>query len=233
MLNLFFNYPAFLGEKGKQKTVEFLKHYADRSLAENYIALRTLWDQQDRAELYTDAYKDQATTAWIHQSRDTGGPFLDRLLKLQFDDWLQDYALLRQDKNTMAHSLELRLPFLDHRLIEFAFRLPTNWKVRGLKDKFIEREVARAFLPPENVKRSKNPFYLPIEFFYDRPELEELIRITLDEERVRKRGYFKPEAVRHLLNKMESREFVYVKQVLSLVILELWHMIFIDKQQLW
>ncbi|MCH8124284.1 MAG: asparagine synthase (glutamine-hydrolyzing) [Bacteroidetes bacterium] len=233
VLNKLFNYPASLGRKGKQKTVDFLYHYHDRSLSENYVALRSLWDAEDRAAIYTKTYGDKQSDEWIHQSKEFEGPFLDRLLKLQFDDWLQDNTLLRQDKNTMAHSLELRLPFLDHRLIEFAFRLPSKWKLRGLTDKVIEREVARKFLPPENVKRPKNPFYLPIEFFYEHPTIDELIKMTLDEERVRKRGYFKPEAVRRLREQMQTGEFVYVKQVLSLVILELWHMLFIDREQLW
>ena len=57
--------------------------------------------------------------------------------------------------------------------------------------------------------------------------------MTLDEDRVRRRGYFKPEAVRFLRERMEAREFIYLKQVLSLVILELWHMIFIDRERLW
>lgn len=233
LLNTLFNYPAYLGQKGKQKTVDYLRSYPDRSLAENYISLRSLWDQGDRTAVYTDTYQHLSAASWVHESREAEGPFLDRLLKLQFDDWLQDYALLRQDKNTMAHSLELRLPFLDHRLIEFAFQLPAGWKVRGLTDKFIEREVARNLLPPENAKRNKNPFYLPIEFFYEHPELDELLNLTLDEERIKRRGYFKPEAVRFLRGKMEAREFIYLKQVLSLVILELWHMLFIDNEKLW
>lgn len=233
LLNKLFVYPAFLGEKGKKRTVSYLSEYRRRTLAENYVALRTLWDEGDRFALYADDKKHLVSQDWIHQSHDNGGPFLDRLLKLQFDDWLQDFALMRQDKNSMAHSLELRLPFLDHRLIEFAFRLPGNMKVRGLKDKYIERMAAKDYLPPENTRRSKNPFYLPIEYFYGHKGLDELMNFTLDDERIRKRGYFDPERVRFLRDRVGSGEFLYVKQIMSMVILELWHTIFIDRQQLW
>jgi asparagine synthase (glutamine-hydrolysing) len=164
--------------------------------------------------------------------RDTSGPFLDQLLKLQFDEWLQDWALIRQDKNTMAHSLEYRLPFLDHRLIEPAFRMPPHLKVRGNEDKWIGRKLAdEAFAKmPRNKPghRPKIPFFLPLDFFFEHPEFKALVADTLSETQLRKRGYFDPARVRWLIGKMETREFVYLKQVMSLVILELWHRVFVD-----
>jgi asparagine synthase (glutamine-hydrolysing) len=233
LLDRFFVYPAHLGTRGKAKTVEYLRQYAARSLNQNYVALRALFDRSERQALYGGSLKELASDAWQGGPEPPAGPFLDRLLSLQFDDWLQDNLLLRQDKNTMAHSLELRAPFLDHRLIELAFRMPPHLKIRGLVDKYVERELARKLLPPENVRRSKNPFYFPLEDFRTRPELQELIQMTLDPERVRRRGYFDPSAVSRLVGLMETGEFLYLKQVLSLVILELWHMVFIDNQRMW
>jgi asparagine synthase (glutamine-hydrolysing) len=233
LLDKLFVYPAYLGERGKAKTVDYLRHYYDRDLAQSYVSLKALWDLDERRRLYSDAFRQQAGAAWLHHSRMESGGFLERLLQLQYEDWLQDNLLLRQDKNTMAHSLELRCPFLDHRMIEQAFRMPSRAKVRGLRDKWIERELGRKWLPPENVRRSKNPFYLPLEYFHEQPRIRELIRMTLDRERVERRGYFDPGFVGWLVEQMETGEFLHLKQVLSLVILELWHMIFIDKQRLW
>src|SRR5262249_10417895 len=169
LLDRFFVYPAYLGERRKAKTVDYLRGYYDRDLAQNYVTLRALFDPEERARLYAPALGAQVGWHWLHRP-DGGGPFLDRLLRLQYDDWLQDNLLLRQDKNTMAFSLELRCPFLDHRLIEQAFRLPTRDKVRGLRDKWIERELGRKWLPAANVRRSKNPFYLPLESFHQHSE---------------------------------------------------------------
>jgi asparagine synthase (glutamine-hydrolysing) len=233
-LDKFFDYPAYLGERGKAKLVDYVRRYHDRNLAENYVALRALWDLKERQGIYSREYRQYAREDWIQPPRDTQGPFLDRLLKLQFDDWLQDNLLPRQDKNTMAHSLEMRVPFLDHRLIELAFEMPPHLKVNKLTDKFVEREIAKKLLPKGNVKRNKNPFYFPMEFFFDNPQIRELIHMTLDPGRVRRRGYFDPLAVNFLIDQMnKTHEFLYVKQVMSLVILELWHMIFIDKEKLW
>ena len=233
LLDKLFVYPAFLGDRGKAKTAEYLRRYPDRDLAQNYAALKVLWDSDERRALYSDDFRGHLGEEWLKRSRSSEGTFLARLLALQYDDWLQDNLLLRQDKNTMAHSLELRCPFLDHRLIEQAFRWPDRTKVRGLRDKWVERELGRRWLPPENVGRSKVPFYLPLEVFWQRPQLRELMRMTLDPEQVRRRGYFDPRYVSWLVEQMQSGEFLYLKQVLSLVILELWHLVFIDKQRLW
>ena len=83
------------------------------------------------------------------------------------------------------------------------------------------------------MRRSKNPFYLPLEYFHKRFEIRDLIRLTLDPARVRRRGWFDPEVVAWLVAQMASGEFLYLKQVLSLVILELWCMVFLEKQRLW
>lgn len=228
LLDRLFEFPAALGERGKERLVDFLGHYRTRDLFANAMALRTLWGAADRAALYADGFRDRLTDAWIPPVRDGGDPFLDRLLKLQWDEWLQDWCIIRQDKNTMAHSLEYRLPFLDHNLIELLFRLPPRLKARGMRDKIIERRLAARLLPPAVVNRPKNPFFLPMEFFFEHPAIGRLIDLTLDPERVRRRGYFRPEAVAALRARMGTREFVTLKQVMSLVILELWHMVFID-----
>ena len=233
LLDKLFVYPAYLGERGKAKTVDYLRGYHDRDLAENYVCLRALWDADERSRLYAPGFQRERNEAWLHHSRMQEGPFLNRLLQLQFEDWLQDNLLLRQDKNTMAHSLELRCPFLDHRVIEQAFAMPARLKIRGLRDKWIERELGRRWLPAENVRRSKNPFYLPLEYFHGHSRIRELIRLTLDPARVARRGYFDPGFVGWLVEQMDAGEFLYLKQVLSLVILELWHMVFIDKERLW
>jgi asparagine synthase (glutamine-hydrolysing) len=230
LLDKFFIYPAYLGKSGKAKTVDFLRQYYDRNLHENYITLKALWDLDERRSIYSKGFSQLATSSWIRPPRQTSGPFLDRLLALQYEDWLQDNVLHRQEKSNMAHSLELRSPFLDHRLIEQAFRMPPNLKVRGLKDKFIERQLGHKLLPAENAKRSKNPFYFPLENFHENPKVRELLALTLDPARIARRGYFDPAKVRVLTDKMASGEFIYLKQVLSLVMLELWHMIFIDRE---
>ena len=232
-LNKFFIFPAKLGQQGKARLVDFMGGYPRRNLFENYVALKTLWPREARAAAYTLQFKELATDEWIPPMRDNSGLFLDRLLKIQWDEWLQDWCIIRQDKNTMAHSLEIRLPFLDHNLIELAFRVPPRLKNNGLRDKIIERKIAAKLLPRQVTHRKKNPFFLPMEFFFEHPQIRRLIAETLNEDQVRRRGYLEPAYIKNLLALMETREFIYLKQVMALVILELWHKIFIDRERIW
>ncbi len=247
LLNKLFHFPADLGTQGKKRGVQFLRGYRRRHLMANYYALRTLWSTDERRAIYSPSLRAQATEHWIPRERDlhhlthdpaapiplSHYPFLDRLLRLQYDEWLQDWALIRQDKNTMAHSLEYRLPFLDHRLIELAQRLPTDLKLRGSTDKWIERRLAAQYFkgmthnPPGH--RPKIPFYLPLDWFYQHPQFQALVADTLSDTQIRARGYFHPPAVAQLLKKMPTREFIWLKQIMSLVILELWHRAHIDR----
>lgn len=228
-LNAFFQFPASLGEEGKQNFIRFLQNYPKQTLFENYINLKTLWREDAKINLYADTLKN-LSKEWIPKVRDNGGMFLDRLLKLQWDEWLQDWAIIRQDKNSMAHSVEVRLPFLDHNLIELGFKIHPGYKANILHDKIIERKIAQRILPKNIVNRTKKPFYFPIDQFINHPYFKELIKLTLNKDQVLKRGYFDYAYIKHLLDKVETREFIYLKQIISLVVLELWHMIFIDKQ---
>lgn len=233
VLDRFFHFPADLGSEGKARFLEFFERYGDRTLFGNYVALKTVFGTETRRDLYTDALKGQANEEWVPPVRIDRGSFHDRMLALQWDEWLQDWSIIRQDKNTMAHSLEIRLPFLDHNLIEAGFRVPPRLKGTWTRDKIIERRLAAKLLPPAVTNRPKNPFFFPMEFFFEHPEFHQLLSETLTEERVKARGYFRWEAVKALLDRMETREFLYLKQVMCLVILELWHQIFIDRKRLW
>lgn len=230
LLDRVFPFPAYLGSGGKRRLVDFLGGYRSRSLRQNYFSLKTLWGEGDRRRLYSETFRDRASSEWIASDGDVGGQFLDRLLSMQYDEWLQDWAIIRQERNTMAHSLELRLPFLDKRLIELAFRMPQHLKARGRKDKIIERRLAARLLPKEVVNRAKVPFFLPMEYFFENPEIQGLIELTLNETQVARRGYFDPAVVKQLVASMDRRDFVGLKQVMSLVILELWHMIHVDQE---
>ena len=163
-LNKFFIFPAKLGQQGKARLVDFMGGYRRRNLFENYVALKTLWPREARAAAYTPQFKELATDKWIPPMRDNSGFFLDRLLKIQWDEWLQDWCIIRQDKNTMAHSLEIRLPFLDHNLIELAFRVPPRLKNNGLRDKIIERKIAAKLLPRQVTIERRSRFFCPWSF---------------------------------------------------------------------
>ncbi len=116
---------------------------------------------------------------------------------------MSGYLLSSQgDRVAMANSIEGRFPFLDHRLIEFANRLPLRYKIMGLNEKYLLKRAMRGLIPEQIRNRSKQPYRAPDShsFFTDgRPA--EYVEYLLGEQRLREAGYFEPTAVGKLLNK--------------------------------
>ena len=234
-MNLAFQYPAYLGERGKRKALDYLNLLEPEQIDQAYRHLISLYDARDTKNLYCPEFQqrlDKERSANNHHSSPylaTTGPYLNRLLYLQFDHWLPDNMLLRQDKTGMANSIEGRVPYLDHELVEFALRLTPRLKLRHLTGKYILRRYAKKLLPMEVTQRKKMPFYVPVENYFQQPSFRDLMQELLGEESVRRRGIFQPEAVAQLRDSMQRREFMLVKQVFSLMVLELWFRIFVDR----
>lgn len=233
LVNLAFDYPAALGKRGKEKVSDFLGMLEPAQLPQAYRHLISLFDDRDTGSLYTDEFKSQLST----QARDIAGPatarsapFLNQIIDLQFEHWLPDDILMKQDKMSMAHSLEGRVPFMDHELVEYALKIPPKLKIRGGVCKYILRQYAERLLPESVATRRKQPFYVPLEKYFSQPAFQELMHDTLSEQAVRNRGILRPEAVARLRKSMGSGEFIYAKQVLSLMILELWFRIMVDRR---
>lgn len=116
------------------------------------------------------------------------------------------YLLSAQgDRAAMANSVEGRFPFLDHRLIEFANRLPDHWKIRGLTEKYILRRALAGLLPTSILERTKQPYRAPdsSSFFFAGKPLD-YVADLLSEERIRSAGYFDPAPVARLVAKCRA-----------------------------
>ena len=109
------------------------------------------------------------------------------------------------DRVGMAHSIEGRYPFLDHRVIEFANRLPERFKIRGLREKFILRKALAGLLPDDILQRTKQPYRSPDSqsFFVD-GRAPDYVDDLLSHARLRDAGYFDPLAVGKLLDKCRA-----------------------------
>jgi asparagine synthase (glutamine-hydrolysing) len=105
-------------------------------------------------------------------------PTLGSMSYVDLTTWLPDALLLKSDRMTMAHALELRVPFLDHELVEFCARLPVDLKIRHGVNKYLLKIVAKHLLPPQILHRSKQGFPIPIKSWF-RGELREFVRDKL------------------------------------------------------
>ena len=103
----------------------------------------------------------------------------------------------------MAHSVEIRLPYLDHRLIEFLGRIPSRWKIRGLNEKFLLKRVLRPYLPAKIASRDKHPFRAPIAQSLLSNQAPEYVNELLSNGSLRSSGLFDAPKVNRLVQKLQ------------------------------
>jgi asparagine synthase (glutamine-hydrolysing) len=135
---------------------------------------------------------------------------------------LPDELLMYGDKLSMAHSLEVRVPYLDREVVEYGERLPAEFKVRNRTGKWIHREVCKSFLPASIMKRKKRGFAMNVvDEWFRTAQSRKMEEIFLDEQS-HIFNYLRPAAVRNLLDQHRSGASDHHKILFSLVILEEW-----------
>ncbi|MEP6912585.1 MAG: asparagine synthase-related protein, partial [bacterium] len=186
-----------------------------------------------KEELLTENFKRQTQAnpassiidPWF--ARANGSGIVDAALLTDIMTYLPNDLLVKVDVATMANSLEARSPFLDHHVIEFAASLPEKYKLRGLTTKYLLKKVLKQLLPAENLTRRKMGFGVPIGHWF-RGKLQPFLRETILSETALKRGLFKQEVVKSLVELHTRSERDYSHQLWTLLMLELWFQRFID-----
>jgi len=146
---------------------------------------------------------------------------LNRYLWLDQTCYLPDDILYKCDRMSMAHSLEVRPPFLDHRIVEFAAAQPERLKIHGTQLKYLLRELMRDKLPPSILQRKKEGFDIPTHHWF-RGVLKPLLLDTVTERAVRETGIFRWEEVQRLMRLHFERRANYGYQLWGLLVLFLW-----------
>jgi asparagine synthase (glutamine-hydrolysing) len=159
-------------------------------------------------------------------ARNGATTLLDRVLYTDVKTYLVE-LLMKQDQMSMAASIESRVPFLDHKLVEFAALLPDRLKLRGFTTKWILREAIRGLLPPEILSRPKMGFPVPFSLWMRGP-WSDLARDVLLDSRSRQRGLIDASAVERLIDAHAAGATDGGDAIWSLLNLELWYRTFID-----
>ena len=158
--------------------------------------------------------------SYFHQSSSS-----DRLNQQNFVDfktYLVDNILVKVDRMSMATSLEARVPFLDHRVVESSFRIPGNLKLNGKNSKYILKRTMKDLLPKEILHRDKQGFSIPIKNWL-RDELRQLMQDVLNPDKLKQQGIFDHTFVSKLVNEHLSGSENHSHRLWALMMFELWH----------
>lgn len=225
--------PSSEAKRSRLRDVKRFVAAASLPKAERYLRWVSVFNSEAKADLYTENFKRQTRThpaagiidPWF--ARANGSGVVDAALLADIMTYLPNDLLVKVDIATMANSLEARSPFLDHHVIEFAASLPEKYKLRGLTTKYLLKKVLKQLLPAENLTRRKMGFGVPIGHWF-RGKLQPFLRETILSESALKRGLFKPDAVKRLVELHTRGERDYSPQLWTLLMLELWFQRFID-----
>ncbi len=166
---------------------------------------------------------DNSMTVWERSS----GSMLKRLLYTDINTYLVE-LLMKQDQMSMAASIESRVPFLDHALVEFAASIPSSYAIKGLEGKSILKSAVEDLLPRSIIYRKKMGFPTPWPQWLAGDQLRELEALLLEPRSIR-RDLFQPDAIRKIFAEHRSRTRDNSNRIWRLLNLELWFRVFVDR----
>ncbi len=186
---------------------------------ELYVRLVSLWSAQEKVVI--NGY-EKPTILTERKSWPQLSDFTETMMYLDTMMYLPDDILVKVDRAGMGVSLETRMPFLDHRLVEFAWRIPMNMKIHNGKGKWLLRQVLKKYLPPELVDRPKMGFGVPIDSWLRgglRPWAEEL----LDPDRLARESFFFVEPIRRKWLEHLSGKHNWQYDLWSILMFQAWY----------
>lgn len=221
----------FLRRNERFKRAAYASQFTNE--VERFLGIYSLFTRAQKSELLnleTRARITDVDTSIVNRLYDETVGLTDSINKILYIDTrlsLSDDLLLFGDKVTMAHSLEMRVPFLDIDLVKFLESLPSNLKLRGTTGKYIHKEALKKWLPPEIITRKKRGFSTPMDRWLQ-TDLADFALKALTMPRSASRRYFNTLAIEKMINAHRSRRENYQRQIFALLSFELWHKTFFE-----
>ncbi|MFA6315896.1 MAG: asparagine synthase (glutamine-hydrolyzing) [Elusimicrobiota bacterium] len=208
----------------------FLRSVAFEDMPRRYLRMVGYFTEDQKAELYADGFKARLAgvdhaVGYIGRAFDEvkGEDFVNGMLAVDFKTYLPECLMVKMDIAAMANSLEGRSPFLDHELVELVYRMPGDWKLKGLKGhKWILKEAFRDELPPSILKRGKMGFGIPQDRWFRGP-LKAFWEDHVLSSKALGRGYFREDYLRRIWSEHQTGGRDHSYRLWGLMMLELWH----------
>lgn len=211
-----------------------LLDYGDR-YAESMSFLR--YTEEAKSQLLTDlvkrelGYIDSKEKILVHFNSHNVDELVDRMLYTDLMTRMPDHLLTIVDRMAMAHGLEVRAPLLEHKMVEFAARIPAHLKLNGAKLKYILRKVASKYIHPSLISRRKQGFGFPLAYWM-RDELKAFLRQIVKESRFIGSQIFNHEYVHNMIEEHINGKRDHNFRIWIFMNLEIWYRIFIEHQTL-
>jgi asparagine synthase (glutamine-hydrolysing) len=189
--------------------------------AEMYFHTVGIFERRRLGEIVPEVV-DDAHLPYFRTFRDPRcGKIVERAMATDIKTYLVDDILTKVDRASMAYSLEARVPLLDHRIVEFAARLPMEHKVHGGGTKHLLRKILYRHVPRELIDRPKMGFGIPVNRWL-RNELRPLLAEYLNEERVRREGFLRPKGVERIVREHLSGRRDHQYRLWALLVFAMW-----------
>jgi asparagine synthase (glutamine-hydrolysing) len=223
--------------KGSLRLAKKMGRSASLNSVDRFIRNCTYLDHAQTSNLYSAVFAAGGSTldpALEHRAafaRVDSADFLNQMLYLDTKIFMASLNLTYNDKMSMASSVEVRVPFLDRELAEFAaWNIPPSLKLKGSVrpiTKYIFRQAMRDILPREVLQQPKAGFAAPVDYWLAN-DLKEMVDELLSESQIRKRGLFRPEAVRRFVDEHRAGRHDWSMQIWQFLTLELWMQVFLE-----
>lgn len=214
-----------------RRTKKLLRTMSIVDPAERYAGWLLMFERNMmRSLLQPDVYESLRNTdpyAAFRENYSMSDMLVNRMLKVDAKTWLPDTYLEKMDKATMANSLEGRVPLLDHRLVELAFRLPPQMKVGKDRMKIILRQAMSGVLPKSTLNKRKRGFTAPTDRWF-RTGLKEFVRSVLCDGVLQRTGLFNMSFIDEMLRSHSEGKEVWDWPLFSLMAFALWHHAFME-----
>lgn len=224
--NSFFIYAQSLGKKGLERASNFIN---SENNAEQYLQQISIFNQEEQEEL-TESKENIYNK---YQKKYFGYKDVVRVCqRIDFKESMPEDLLMKLDKNSMAFSIEGRVPFLDSRIIELGFSLKNDFKIKGFtKDKIILRKAMEDIVPKETMNRKKKHFFVPIDNWLS-DELLSIKEELLSKKYVEKQKIFNYQAIEKIIKGFDKSKLFYARQLWTLLTFQIWHKIYIENEKI-
>ena len=216
--------------------VDRLKRFSqgvDLPLPQRYQRFLAAFDETEKGELFSKDVrqslmreKNYSTPLAMDQVEATEDP-LEWMLRTDLHTYLPDDELRKTDRLSMWHSLEVRVPFLDHKVVEFAAAIPAKYKLHGMTKKFVLIKALEGIIPPSILRRRKQGFSIPLSDWLRGP-LRDFVRSHLSAASIKETGFFDPAAVQKLMDEHQRHVRNHETKLWTLLVFMVWHRIYLD-----